>query len=34
MPTDDREYFQAVQDAREHGLPSPLAPLSRERDEW
>jgi hypothetical protein len=34
MPTDDREYFQAVQDAREHDLPSPLPPSGRDRDEW
>jgi len=34
MPRDDREYFQGVQDARDHDLPAPLPPPARERDEW
>lgn len=33
-PRDDREYFQAVHDARENDLPPPLPPPTRERDEW
>jgi hypothetical protein len=33
-PRDDREYFQAVHDARENDLPPPLPPSVRERDEW
>ena len=33
-PRDDREYFQAVHDARENDLPPPLPPPVRDRDEW
>lgn len=33
-PRDDREFFQAVHDARENSLPPPLPPPAGERDEW
>ena len=33
-PMTDQEYWQAEQYCFEHGLPAPLPPPRRERDEW
>ena len=33
-PRTDQEYWQAEQYCFEHGLPAPLPPPRRERDEW
>jgi hypothetical protein len=33
-PTTEQEYWQAEQYHFEHGLPAPLPPPRRDRDEW
>ena len=33
-PQTEQEYWQAEQYHREHGMPAPLPPLQREREDW